>query len=273
MLRRAAFRFLLEKQPAKTIQSALADPDPVIRARAIYESHLRNKDQGYSVLQKALKEKNEDVAKLVLNCAKAIKDNKKSVELLQKIAKSSSFPKIRREAVRLVDFPYYREVKLLRNDPTHDAEVVTVKSIQLPVTGWSFRVDAAENGHHKGYFAPSFNDSKWRKLKVNIWWEKQGYLGYDGIAWYRIKFKVGKKIPGINAVEVHFGAVDEVAWVWLNGKYVGQHDEGVDGWNRAFDLDITKEIQYEAENTLVVRVFDTAAAGGIWKPVTINFLK
>lgn len=272
MLRRAAFRFLLEKQPDATLKKALTDQDTVIRSRAIYESHMRNTDQGYAVLKNALQDKDENVARLVLNCAKALKNNKHSTELLQKIAKTSKIPAIRREAIRIVDFPYYKEVKLLRNNPTHDHEVVTVKSVDLPESGWSFRVDPEENGHHKGFFNPAFNDSRWRKLKIGFW-EQQGYLGYDGIAWYRIKFKMGSPVPGINAVELHFGSVDEVAWVWLNGKYVGQHDEGTMGWNRPFDLDVTEEIKYNGENVLVVRVYDSVAGGGIWKKVLVNFLK
>ena len=76
-----------------------------------------------------------------------------------------------------------------------------------------------------------------------------------------------------NAVEIHFGAVDETAWVWLNGKFVGQHDVGTAGWDRPFDLNITDEINWGGENILVVRVEDTLGAGGIWKPVVINLVK
>ena len=160
---------------------------------------------------------------------------------------------------------------LLRDNPTHDHEVVTIKSIPLAETGWKFRPDPMENGHHKGWFKPEFNDAKWKKLKIGFW-EKQGYEGYDGIAWYRFRFTMPEKMD-CNAVEIHFGAVDESAWVWLNGKYVGQHDIGPAGWDRPFDLDITNEVKWGGENQLTVRVEDTMAAGGIWKPVTINIVR
>ena len=74
-------------------------------------------------------------------------------------------------------------------------------------------------------------------------------------------------------MEIHFGAVDESAWVWLNGKYAGQHDVGPAGWDRPFDLDITNEVKWGGENQLTVRVEDTKAVGGIWKPVKINIVK
>ena len=76
-----------------------------------------------------------------------------------------------------------------------------------------------------------------------------------------------------NAVELAFGAVDESAWVWLNGVYLGSHDIGPDGWNTAFALDCTKEVRWGEENVLVVRVLDTAQAGGIWKPIHVEILK
>ncbi|MBQ6598006.1 MAG: hypothetical protein IJH79_10690, partial [Lentisphaeria bacterium] len=59
----------------------------------------------------------------------------------------------------------------------------------------------------------------------------------------------------------------------LNGKYVGQHDAGLIGWDKPFDLNITDEINWGGENVLAVRVEDTVAAGGIWKPVVINLVK
>ena len=76
-----------------------------------------------------------------------------------------------------------------------------------------------------------------------------------------------------NAVELAFTAVDESAWVWLNGVYLGSHDIGPSGWNTPFALDCRKEIRWGEENILVVRVLDTAVDGGIFKPVHVEILK
>ena len=56
-------------------------------------------------------------------------------------------------------------------------------------------------------------------------------------------------------------------------EYIGQHVVGPAGWNRPFYLDITQEVKWGEENQLTVRVEDTVKAGGIWKPVSIEFLK
>ena len=74
------------------------------------------------------------------------------------------------------------------------------------------------------------------------------------------------------ALELCFGGVDESAWVWLNGKYVGQHDEGPSGRDRPFRLDITKEANWGKVNQLTVRVLNTELGGGIWKPVSVEAL-
>jgi len=272
VLRRTAFRNLLASNRADEIlNSALNDADPVIRCRAIYEIFQRRGVNSYPQLKAAVGETDPQAALILLGCAKNFPDKEKSRALLTALAQKSKVLSVRRSANRIVDFPYYRASRLLRDDPTHDHEVVTVKTIPLPQEGWRFRTDAMENGHHKGWFKPDFNDSKWKQLKIGIW-ENQGYHGYDGIAWYRIKFKMPPKSK-CAAVEIHFGAVDETAWVWLNGKFVGQHDIGTAGWDRPFDLNITDEIKWDGENVLAVRVEDTAAAGGIWKPVVINLVK
>jgi hypothetical protein len=79
--------------------------------------------------------------------------------------------------------------------------------------------------------------------------------------------------PAHLAAEIAFEAVDESAWVWNNGVYVGCHDIGPDGWKEPFRLDVTPELQWGKKNWIAVRVLDTAMAGGIWKPVSIEALQ
>lgn len=272
VLRRTAFRTLLKGDRAESfLEKALDDPDPVIRTRAVYELFLRKGNESVPFLKRAVADKDPQVAKMVLDCAKGLTDPNRSAEVLKLVAGKSPVLAVKREAVRITDFPYCRETKLLRDDPTHDQEVIVIKEIPLPLEGWSFRADPLADAHHKGWMDPGFDDSKWRKLKIG-WWEPQGYNGYDGIAWYRIRFTMPPQGEAVRA-EICFGAADESAWVWLNGKYVGQHDVGPVGWDKPFDLDITQEVNWGGENVLVVRVEDTASAGGIWKPVVIHCVK
>ena len=83
---------------------------------------------------------------------------------------------------------------------------------------------------------------------------------------------------------LHFGAVDQIAYVWLNEHSLGKHEGGY----LPFTLDVTPYIK-EGENVLVVRVIDTldtqlaygkqrkkrggmwyTPISGIWQPVWVE---
>ena len=124
----------------------------------------------------------------------------------------------------------------------------------------------------KGWNEPGYDTREWEDIAVPGNWETQGFPDYDGFAWYRIAFDAPKKCES-NAVELNFGGVDEEAWVWLNGTFVGQHAVGVSGWDKPFQLDVTDEVRWGEHNLLVVRVFDARMAGGIWKPIKLDILR
>ena len=70
---------------------------------------------------------------------------------------------------------------------------------------------------------------------------------------------------------LHFGAVDQIATVWLNGEKLGSHEGGY----LPFSFDITKAVKRAGENQLKVEVIDTLSKdypygkqtkkrGGMW---------
>ena len=192
------------------------------------------------------------------------------MKLLERIAAKEQLLEIRKIAAQ-ASWPFHREIKLLRNDPTWDYEVKTVASIPLQNLEWRFCTDPGQNGHLKGFFKNTFNTASWKKIRMGVW-EKQGYPGYDGVAWYQIRFTMPPKMD-CNAVEIVFDGVDESAWVWLNGIYLGAHDMGPAGWQVPFAVDCRNEIRWGKENILTVRVFDAAFSGGIYKPLRVEILK
>lgn len=271
--RRAAFRLLLKKRKGdeKFLLKGLNDPDSVIRKRCIFELYSRNKAKALPQLLAKAGDRDWQVASMLLLFGKDLKEKNSSSRLLEELARKSPFETIRRKADLLANFNFFRVNHRLKDSKTHDFELTSIPLMTLPLTGWKFRADAFSNGHKKGFYKPDFNDRKWRDFKIGCW-EEQGYNGYDGIAWYRLRFKAPRK-PDCKAVELAFGAVDESAWVWLNGIYIGQHDMGVSGWNKPFWLDVTKELRWGEENVLVVRVQDTLHGGGIWKSIGLEIVK
>lgn len=271
MIRRSAFRAMMDdSQTAINAVKYIQDQDDQIRLAA-YNYLL---EQAASLKLNYLKQGfNDPSPQIRMFALRRIKDYAMEPgvnELIEKLASTDSDHAIRQYAGEL-SWPFYRENKLLRNDPSWDQEIVSVKTFAVPDVKWLFSIDDKNDGYRKGYFRNDFDDRSWKPIKIGNW-EKQGWPDYDGIAWYRIRFNMPAKMDS-NAVELHFEAVDESAWVWLNGIYVGEHDIGAGGWNVPFRLDATKEVKWGMENIMTVRVLDRGNAGGIWKPVNVDILK
>lgn len=71
--------------------------------------------------------------------------------------------------------------------------------------------------------------------------------------WYRITFDYS---PGTDKTLLHFGAVDWQADVFLNGRHLGNHTGGYDG----FSFDITEHLE-PSKNELIVYVYDPSNKG------------
>ena len=83
-----------------------------------------------------------------------------------------------------------------------------------------------------------------------------GVMKHADRLWYRRTFAVPQGWTG-RRVLLHFGAVDWEATAWVNGKELGTHKGGYDG----FSFDVTDALKPGGENELIVRVFDPTDAG------------
>ncbi len=77
----------------------------------------------------------------------------------------------------------------------------------------------------------------------------------DGPVWYRRTFAIPEKWKG-KRVLLHFGAVNWESAVWVNGKQVGAHKGGYDG----FTFDITEQLK-PGDNEIVVKAINPADKG------------
>lgn len=92
-----------------------------------------------------------------------------------------------------------------------------------------------------------YDDFNWNDIFVPNNYGLEGELQrHYGPVWYRKKFQLTAK----HFVEIHFGAVDYLSEVWLNGKKLGDHE----GYFGPFYFDITKLL--EDYNVLAVKVVD-----------------
>jgi len=69
---------------------------------------------------------------------------------------------------------------------------------------------------------------------------------------------------------LYFGAADETAYVWVNGKLAGKSDGDPDYlWDKKFPIDITEFVTPGEACTVAVEVHDRGWAGGLWKNILL----
>jgi hypothetical protein len=96
-------------------------------------------------------------------------------------------------------------------------------------------------------------------------WSDQGLRLYKGVAWYRTSVTLPPTHGG--QVMLWFGAIDQDATVWVNGKEIGaksNHDA-----SNPFELDATAALRPGQPNLIALRivnqVVDELGTGGLMK--------
>ena len=132
---------------------------------------------------------------------------------------------------------------------------------------WKFRFDREDVGIKKKWYK-KYDASDWIDIEIGDWYNYQLKSDYSGYVWYRTTFDVPQEWAGKKLL-LAFGAVDEQAWIWINGKKAGESTAGPSTWNSAFEINISKYVKAGQENVIVVRTHNSAGPGGIWKSVKI----
>ena len=151
--------------------------------------------------------------------------------------------------------------------------------LPTPLGPWVFRTDPLERGIKDGWYRTGLNEAEWLPVRVPAFWAETEAAGdYQGHAWYRTAFSVPADWKG-RGIRLLFAAVDEQAWVYVNGHLVREHTEKSEGkafaelWETPFTADVPPEhLRYGKPNVLAVRVHNSAANGGIWRPVLAHAL-
>jgi len=141
---------------------------------------------------------------------------------------------------------------------------------------WRFRPDAGDGGVAGQWCASDLDDRAWTKVRSDTGngWEAQGFAGHHGCGWYRQRFTVSDEVLKQESLRLFFGAVDEQAWVYINGQPAFEHTVATTGlpveilWTTPFGFD-PRPFLRPGENTIAVRVHDTPGMAGIWKPVSL----
>ena len=140
---------------------------------------------------------------------------------------------------------------------------------------WKIRTDPEEVGLEEKWYSEETADSGWAKVRSdkNTGWNAQGIGNYNGYAWYRVRFRVPEDFFAKGKNVIYFGAVDEEAEVYINGKKVFEHTSQSTGltvqelWQKLFTFEARPHLRVGEENLMAVRVHNQSDMGGIWKPV------
>jgi hypothetical protein len=141
---------------------------------------------------------------------------------------------------------------------------------------WRFKTDPDDAGVAGSWFAQHLDDADWTSMRSDVdkGWESQGFAGYTGIGWYRTHLPTTPAQPPRFAY-IHFAAIDEQAWVYLNGEPIAEHTTETTGlsvsqiWTKPFSVNVSDLLRADGPNLLTVRVHNSEAMGGIWKPVRL----
>ncbi len=204
----------------------------------------------------------------------------------EKFAHALALMKFRKEHISDPDFAWFTmfATETRYGDMTGTKTAIHLRDYPLPwiETGvaWRFKLDPQNRGlGEKWEELPWSKTAHWDLLRTDFYWDNPydsetapalmaKLKGYDGIGWYSTQVRVPAEFKG-RRVLLYFGAVDDSCWVYVNGKPAGKHiyQKSADVYT-PFEIDITPQIDpAQSEQTVTVRVEDSAGAGGIWKRV------
>ena len=278
LARRQAVRRLFDLGPEANaaILEMSKDADVVVRRNALRQLRGRLGLEAVPLYAAALADESPLVRLVALEELLAYQPRSEAVNAALMKATTDSDNEVRRRASAAF-WTFHRDYLPLRRRPNWDHAIEVIARQALPLEGWLFRTDPGRSGHVQEWFAPKVDAAAWLPIVIGKWWHEalpEAVGNFEGVAWYRYEFTAPAKPAGeFNEAVLHFEAVDESTWVWVNGHYAGEHDLGTAGWNVAFDIEVGSFLTWGQANQIVVRVLNTAGAGGIYKPVEFQVLK
>lgn len=150
-----------------------------------------------------------------------------------------------------------------------DAKDVLAPNLNGQWGAWRFRKDPENRGIEETWFTANIRDEDWAPIEVPGCWEDQ----HKGHGWYYNTVQIPEDWKG-RAVTLLFEGVSEEAWVYVNGKLVGEHTVNgaklppaiIRTW--PFEISVPKDVVIPgAVNTVMVRVHAALHPGGLSGPV------
>ena len=133
----------------------------------------------------------------------------------------------------------------------------------VPLDGyWKFNI-----GDHPEWAAKDFDDSEWDQIKATSSWENQGYVEYNGYAWYRKTIHIPGDVQQ-RQLYLYLDRIDDVNETYFNGTLIGQTGLFPPQFETVYNIQVAYPIpshliQYGGNNTIAIRVYDDGEEGGL----------
>ena len=224
-------------------------------------------DKNYTVIRR-------NIAKKSINLTKYVKG--KSVFYLKFYSKRKSNSNLKAGEMSLIWFKM--SYALLNPEEQIARPKVDTSGLWYDFKAdWGFRKDIFEKGIPQADMMPeTFNLNKWTKVEVPARLGSTAVGPYCGYGFYGAKFTVPADWAA-RSMDILFHAVDEEAWVYINGKLVGEHSENSEKvgigvlWDEPFIVKVKPEdFRPGKENVIVVKIRNIKAAGGITGKVQLR---
>ncbi len=121
--------------------------------------------------------------------------------------------------------------------------------------------DTGNQGEKDNWHTAGFDDAVWKEITLPDWLESQ-YGEMDGSFWFRKTFELPAEYAGKD-LEFSPGIIDDYDVTYFNGAVIGTTgEETPDTWDVPRCYRIPGKLVKAGKNTIAVRVFDSAHAGG-----------
>lgn len=125
---------------------------------------------------------------------------------------------------------------------------------------WLFSI-----GDKPDYAKTDCNTNNWDTIWVPMNWEAQGYMGYNGFAWYRKNISISN-VDDYSELTLRIDHIDDIDETYFNGVLIGStgslKHQDKSYWAAKRIYKIPKELIRE-NNTIAIRVYDNHLPGGI----------
>lgn len=151
---------------------------------------------------------------------------------------------------------------------------------------WRFQTDPSDQGLAERRETVGYNiDNQWPEIRVGRSWESEQVTspnpqadrqkpypvaspeppqGYDGYAWYRLRFVLPEEWRG-NDLELVADWANDWDWAYFNGELVGKTGPEVPQWwrePRRYRVP-ARIVRFGMENVIVWRIYDAGGEGGL----------